>query len=462
VEVQLTSLHWIYILMVLLVLTTMILRRDTVLPCFIGLFVIGLAAKGSLIGGLQVVYNALIAAGNEFWGIIAIISLVVAMSKALADVGADYIVMQPAARAMVNPSIAFWVLGIAMLLVSWFVWPSPAVALIGAIVLPVAVRAGLPAMGAAISMNIFGHGVGLSSDYFIQGAPAITAKSAGFVDASGVIGPSIPLWLTCSVIASVTAFVMLKKDINKNQESIKAEQRQMAKEQEAKANQKFTWVSYFIAVLIPVAFGLDVAFLYLYEIRGGDATALIGGTAAAIMCLAAILQFGFDSLEKITDYVRDGFMFGIKIFAPVIVIGGFFFLGSEGTAKVILGEQATGLLNDLGFALANSVPLSKIPVAFIQLIIGAITGLDGSGFSGLPLVGSLAQTFSSAIAADKGTLAALGQIATVWVGGGTIVPWGLIPVAAICGVDPMELARRNFIPVVLGLLGATVMAIFLM
>jgi hypothetical protein len=211
-----------------------------------------------------------------------------------------------------------------------------------------------------------------------------------------------------------------------------------------------------------VAFGLDVLFLYLYQIRGGDATALIGGTAAVIMCIAALLQFGFDSLEKITDYIRDGFMFGIKIFAPVVVIGGFFFLGSEGTAKVILGEQATGLLTDLGYALAASVPLGRVPVAFIQLIIGAITGLDGSGFSGLPLVGSLSQTFGSAIAVDKGTLGALGQLASVWVGGGTVVPWGLIPVAAICGVDPMELARRNFIPVVLGLLGATVMAIFLM
>ncbi|MFZ5942862.1 MAG: hypothetical protein ACOYVD_02045 [Bacillota bacterium] len=461
-EVQLTMLHWVYVFMVLVVLITMILRRDTVLPCFLGLFIIGFAAKGNFIGSFQVVYNALIAAGNEFWGIIAIISLVVAMSKALADVGADYLVMQPAARAMVNPNIAFWVLGFAMLLVSWFVWPSPAVALIGAIVLPVAVRAGLPVMGAAIAMNIFGHGIGLSSDYFIQGAPAITAKSAGFADASGVIGPSIPLWLTCSIIASVTAFVMLKRDIGRNQESLKAEQKKMAKEQEAKASQKFTWVSYFIAILVPVAFGIDVVMLYLYQIRGGDATALIGGTAAFIMCLAALLQFGLDSLEKITDYIRDGFMFGIKIFAPVIVIGGFFFLGSEGTAKVILGEQATGLLTDLGNALAASVPLSRVPVAFIQLIIGAITGLDGSGFSGLPLVGSLAQTFSSAIAVDKGTLGALGQLASVWVGGGTVVPWGLIPVAAICGVDPMELARRNFIPVVAGLLGATIVAILLM
>ena len=96
------------------------------------------------------------------------------------------------------------------------------------------------------------------------------------------------------------------------------------------------------------------------------------------------------------------------------------------------------------------------------MIIGGITGLDGSGFSGLPLVGSLAQTFSSAVKIDKATLGALGQISAVWVGGGTIIPWGIIPVAAITGVDPNDLARTNFLPVIIGLLVTTIVAIFLL
>lgn len=103
-----------------------------------------------------------------------------------------------------------------------------------------------------------------------------------------------------------------------------------------------------------------------------------------------------------------------------------------------------------------------MPVAFIQLIIGGITGLDGSGFSGLPLVGSLADTFSTAIKVDKATLSALGQISAVWVGGGAIIPWGIIPVAAIAGVDPNDLARKNFIPVITGLILTTILAIFLL
>jgi hypothetical protein len=91
-----------------------------------------------------------------------------------------------------------------------------------------------------------------------------------------------------------------------------------------------------------------------------------------------------------------------------------------------------------------------------------IVGLDGSGFSPLPLVGSVAATFGKAMEIDKATLAALGQIAGVWTGGGTIIPWGLIPVAAITGVNPIELARRNFVPVMLGLAATTIVAVFLL
>jgi hypothetical protein len=156
-------------------------------------------------------------------------------------------------------------------------------------------------------------------------------------------------------------------------------------------------------------------------------------------------------------------MFGIKIFAPVIVIGGFFFMGKGDLAKAIFElKTATGFLEDFGVALAQTVPLNKPFVALVTLATGIVVGLDGSGFSPLPLVGSVAATFDKAIALDKATLAALGQLAGVWTGGGTIIPWGLIPVAAITGVNPIELARRNFVPVVLGFIATTIVAIILL
>ncbi|NNA99681.1 hypothetical protein HBO33_31650, partial [Pseudomonas gessardii] len=58
-------------------------------------------------------------------------------------------------------------------------------------------------------------------------------------------------------------------------------------------------------------------------------------------------------------------------------------------------------------------------------------------------------------------LTALGQIAAIWVGGGTLVPWALIPAAAICGVSPFELARRNVVSVITGLIVTTIVAMFL-
>ncbi len=47
------------------------------------------------------------------------------------------------------------------------------------------------------------------------------------------------------------------------------------------------------------------------------------------------------------------------------------------------------------------------------------------------------------------------------VGGGTVIPWAIIPVAAICGVDAFELAKKNLKPVVIGLIITTIVAIII-
>lgn len=458
--IELTSSHWLFLFWVFVVIVVMGLRKDPLVPCLLGLLTVGWLFKQSFVGGVTTVFNSLIVAGNEFWGIITVISLIVSLSKLLSDTGADYLVMSPAAKLMVNADVAYWVLGISMLLASWFFWPSPATALIGAIMVPVAVRAGLPTMGCAMAMNLFGHGIALSTDYVIQGAPTVTAKAAGFADPSPVISASIPLAITMGVVTTVAAYIMVKRDITRNPEAHKAEREAMIA---SEVKREISTVSYVLALLTPAAFALDVVAMWVLKLRGGDATALLGATAVLVLAIGTMLKFGWDGLEKITDYIRDGFMFGIKIFAPVIIIGGFFFMGKGELAKVILDSKAaTGFLEDFGVALAQAIPLNKVFVALVTLATGIVVGLDGSGFSPLPLVGSVAATFGKAITIDKATLAALGQIAGVWTGGGTIIPWGLIPVAAITGVNPIELARRNFVPVVLGFVATTIVAVILM
>ena len=46
-------------------------------------------------------------------------------------------------------------------------------------------------------------------------------------------------------------------------------------------------------------------------------------------------------------------------------------------------------------------------------------------------------------------------------GGGCLVPWGLISAAAICGVSPIELAKRNLKPILIGFAVTTIVAVFI-
>lgn len=454
--VTLTSLHIAYIVITVAVLAALLLKKEIVLPCALGILIIGYLYKGSLIGAVQTLNNAIIHSCIELLSIIVVIALVVAMSHAMIAVGADQMLMRPVGRIIRTRNTAFWAIGLAMLIVSWLIWPSPAVALIGALLLPVASRVGLPAIWAAVAMNLFGHGAGLSSDFFIQGAPDITATAAG-VDTVTVMRASLPLWAVMCVTTFAVAFFLMHRDLKQNPSLATVELHDFSPTIERPR------LAIAIAVLIPAALLFDVGLMVRFGITGGDATALVAGTALILMSVTTIADHGVrNALEIATDHLRDGFIFAIKIFAPVIVIAGFFFLGSESFAQTVLGSDARGLLSDIGLWLAEHIPLSRASIAVLETTVGAITGLDGSGFSGLPLCGALAQTFAATGSVDVATLAALGQISTVWVGGGTIIPWGCVPVAAICGIKAADLAKKNLIPVVCGLAATTITAIILM
>ncbi|WVE37469.1 hypothetical protein U5A85_03125, partial [Priestia megaterium] len=203
---------------------------------------------------------------------------------------------------------------------------------------------------------------------------------------------------------------------------------------------------------------------FALHLQGGDATALVGGTALFILVVVSLIAHKGKGLEQTTSYLIEGLQFGFKVFGPVIPIAAFFYLGDAGFKTIIgdfLPKGSHGLVNDLGVALASTVPLTAQVATVTITALGAITGLDGSGFSGISLVGSVSHLFASALGSGAATLTALGQIAAIWVGGGTLIPWALIPAAAICGVSPFELARRNLKPVAIGLVVTTIVAMFL-
>ena len=57
--IALTPVHWFYLVGVLVILFTMILRKDTPLVCIAFLFGIGVVGKCSLAGGIPVSYTHL-------------------------------------------------------------------------------------------------------------------------------------------------------------------------------------------------------------------------------------------------------------------------------------------------------------------------------------------------------------------------------------------------------------------
>ena len=452
--VVLTPLHYAYLIGVIVILAVMVLKKDTPAVCIAFLFILGLIGLKSVTGGIITVFSAVLYAGREFMEVLATIALVTSLSKCLKDLGSDYLMMVPMAGIMKTPSLTWWILGLTMFLFSLFLWPSPSVALVGAIMLPFAVKAGLNPLAAAMAMNLFGHGFALSYDVVIQGAPAISAGAAG-LDTSSILRQAWPLFWMMGIVTVLSAYVL-------NRRQLDARGPRLSIQAEPSRPQGHKKAALFLAVFTPIAFAGDIILMLLCGLKGGDATSMVSGTALLIPCLGALLGFGKQSLEKVTGYVTEGFLFAIRIFAPVIIIGAFFFLGGDGITS-IMGERFNrGIMNDWALWLAQNAPLNKYMAAFIQMVVGGLTGLDGSGFSGLPLTGALARTFGTATGSSVPVMAALGQIAAIFVGGGTIVPWGLIPVAAICNVSPLELARKNLIPVCIGFACTFALACFML
>ncbi|HKZ78446.1 MAG TPA: hypothetical protein VJ124_09075 [Pyrinomonadaceae bacterium] len=470
---QLTAAHWIYALFVLIVVVTMAKRRDALIPCIAGAFLVGWAVTKTPLGAIETVFRATVVATRELLDIILVISIIGGLAAWLESIGAERLMVAPARALMKSPTVAFWVIGVVMLIASYFLWPSPATALVGAVLVPAAASVRLPIISAAVAMNLFGHGIALSTDYVIQGAPSISAKAAN-VPVEAVMYSQIPLIITMSIVTIGVAFVIARRDIKRAQEAEEVPGQDVLNVRsgngidegfsltEDVSLSKPRSIARVAALVVPLSYLMVVVILIAYRIRGGEATTIIGGVTLLLAAVFTLIGHGKESFDLITEHMIKGFTFGIKIFTPVIIIASFFYLGSPDIARQVFGEGARGLLFDLANALSNVLPLNRFTVGIMETVIGCVVGLVGSGFSGLPLTGSLAGAFASVAHVKTETIAALGQIATVWVGGGCIIPWGVIPVAAICRVSPQELAAKNFVPVMLGLVATTIVAIIFM
>ncbi|MEU8245498.1 hypothetical protein [Nonomuraea sp. NPDC048916] len=542
---NLGTAHWIYLAGIVVIIAVMIMRKNIVIPAVAATFLTAWAFTGDLVKGLQSVFGASLTAAAELFNIFLIIALVTALLGALRALGADQRMIEPFRTVMRNGHASFWVIAGVTYVISLFFWPTPAVPLIGAILLPAAIRAGLPPLAAGLSMAIAGQGMALSSDYVMQVAPGLSAKAAG-VSTTLVADRAMVLSLIVGVIALVLGYLMARKTITEpSVEHLlkwegKAEVTALAEPAAAQAVRDLeaaegvpappagqatlvtaepagtpvaaaqapgtvqavtqapaapgrngatatavaeppaggggpgggrTGRSKAFAIIVPVTLAGLVGYMLLGkftdlvpETIGGEAAALVGGVVAVLLLLATFVSDGRGALETCADHVVDGLVFAVKAMGIVLPIAGFFFIGNADFAGRIMGlpegSQAPNFLFDLVSGAQQGIPQNGFLMTFAILIVGIITGLDGSGFSGLPLTGSLSGALGPAVGMDPATLAAVGQMGAIWSGGGVLVAWSsLIAVAGFARVPVLDLARKAFIPVMAGLFVAAVFAV---
>jgi hypothetical protein len=481
---MITLSHLMYAFITILVIIVMLFRKGVIIPTLIGTFLIGWIYKGSLISGFQTVYNANLTAAKELFTIFLIITFMTALLASLRDIGADRRMIKPIQKFIVNGHVAFFVLVGVTYVISLFFWPTPAVPLIGALLIPAAIRVGLPAMGAAMAVALAGQGMALSSDYIMQIAPMLSAKGAGVTTAS-VADKAMILSLITGGVSIIGAYLMNRKAIRKpvsteiTEEAeieehvvMNAEYSEAAATVETLAPSVLRWSKVF-AIVVPLSMLAVMVVMAMSKFgssmggfEGGDGAAFIGGVAVILLILSSTVFSKVQALDKISDHLTEGFVFAFKAMGPVIPIAGFFFLGNADFSKSILSlgdkVQAPAFLYDLVMSIQHFIPTNGFFTSFGILLIGIISGLEGSGFSGLPLTGSLSGALAPAIGLDPSTLAAIGQMGSIWSGGGTLIAWSsLVAVAGFAGVPVLDLARKNFLPVIIGLSVATVAAILI-
>ncbi|WP_371068444.1 hypothetical protein [Sediminibacillus sp. JSM 1682029] len=473
---ELTFSHWLYGFFTFLIILTMIFRKGVVLPTLLGTFLVAWVYKGSLIGGFTAIFNANLVAAKELFNIFLIITFMVALLQSLKDLDADRRMIQPIQRVMVNGHLAYFVLVGVTYVISLFFWPTPAVPLICALLVPAAIRAGLPAAVAAVAVALAGQGMALSSDYVIQVAPGLSAASAG-VETADVLEKGLILSLITGLIAISIAYFVNRRHIRsqddpRNEKELSMMRGVEEQDQSIEGKQNVPLVGKFFAVIVPLSMLAVMIYMVSTKLNsgrmggfeGGDGAAFIGGVAVVLLLLSTVAFGKHRALDYISEHITNGFVFAFKAMGPVIPIAGFFFLGSADFASAILSvetDKAPGLLFDLVQSFQAYLPESSILAAFSILLIGIITGLDGSGFSGLPLTGALSGALADGTV-DPSVLAAIGQMGSIWTGGGTIIAWSsLVAIAGFCGVPVMELVRKNFLPVMAGLFISTLLSLFI-
>ncbi|MET3861823.1 hypothetical protein ABIE38_002759 [Dietzia sp. 2505] len=545
-DIQITAAHWCYLIGIVVILVTMMARKNIVVPAVVATLVTATVYTMDPLAGLASIFLGSLVAAGELFNIFLVIAFITAMLGAMKAIGADTLMIRPFRRVIKGPTSSFLVIAVVTYVISLFFWPTPAVPLVGAVLIPVAIRSGLPPLTAGVIIALAGQGMALSSDYIIKVAPGLSATAAG-VGVDEVADKAMVMSLIVGITAMVITYFTSRRSFRRpspelldawergvdlplgggsGRSKVPSESRMRAKalsafvgravsrpqpqpqpqpvvaataqdpvsgstvmtltDSEPGPEQEIAYredvfeqapssrKARAFAVLVPLAYTAFIGYLLIAkftavpDLEGGDAAAIVGGIAVImtyLICATDATKAGF--FETCAEHIIEGLVFAFRAMGIVIPIAGFFFLGNGEFAGQILGlgegETAPTLLFDMVTAAQSGIPENAFFAGFSVLLIGLVAGLDGSGFSGLPLTGSLAGGLAPAVGMDPATLAAIGQMGNIWAGGGTLVAWSsLVAVAGVTRTSAVDLARKCFVPVMAGLTLSTTIAILIL
>lgn len=296
-------------------------------------------------------------------------------------------------------------------------------AAVGPTLIPILVRAGFkPAIAAAaLVASVFPafFNPGISHDVFV-------AKLANMdvMDLIGSVSMQV-LVVVATLIVATTVICVVYKDYTRPDKNGTPAEQKMASNLPDKIN-----LAYAIAPLVPI--GLLLVCTLYFDFKISVATAMLVG---AIYALAVTRTSPADCTTKFFEGMGSGYA---KILGIIIAAGVF-----------AAGLRAAGVIDLLVEFLQNSNEWAKIGGAFGPFIMGVMTGSgDAAAFAFNEAVTPHAESFGMEIH-NLGMLAVftggLGRTASPLAG-------GVILVAGLAGVNPMDIVKRSAPVAVIGLI----------
>lgn len=119
-DVVLNVAHWVYLLSVIVIILTMILRANVVVPSVIGTFLVVFAITGNPISGLIGIFSASFVAAKELFNIFLVITFMTALLNSLKTLQADVRMVQPFRKVMRSGHSSFLIIVVCTYVISLF------------------------------------------------------------------------------------------------------------------------------------------------------------------------------------------------------------------------------------------------------------------------------------------------------------------------------------------------------